>query len=357
VLIGKSNLSDLGLAPEASSYVGGSTKNPFDPTRTAGGSSGGSAASVAYGIHAFDWGTDIGGSIRLPAAFCGVLGLKLSDATWPIQELFPSVPDSMRWLCGQGPFARTTEQMRAILDVGAGTMRSELVPPPFDPTEVELYAPERGAWGTFVGDVQPVLEEALGRPVVEASAIPPPSEVREVYAGIWASHLTDLLASDDVGLVNGLAAVVSALVFRGRIFGDRRFHPTTAELLLLIAIGRVTLFRDRDEARRRAFAVRDTFRDLWADHRLVVSPVTAHPPPRILRSNWNPELLGYTIQGNLSDATGLAIPFGTFDSGLPRAIQLLGPPGSERVLLDLADRIIASRDARPALRQPGVELA
>lgn len=357
VLIGKSNLSDMGLAPEASSYVGGSTKNPFDPTRTSGGSSGGSAASVAYGLHAFDWGTDIGGSIRLPAAFCGVLGLKLSDATWPIRELFPNVPDSMRWLCGQGPFTRTTEQMRAILDVATGTMRSEFEPPAFDPTRVELYAPEPGAWGTFDDDVRPVLEEALERPVAEATAIAPPSEIREVYAGIWASHFEDLLASDeDVGLVDGLAAVVSALVFRGRIFGDKRFHPTTAELLLLIALGRVTLFRDREEARRRALAVRGTFEDLWADKRLVVSPVSAHPPPRILRSNWNPQLLGYTIHGNLSDATGLAIPFGTFDARLPRAIQLLGPPGSERVLLDLADRIIAARDARPALRQPEVEL-
>lgn len=356
VLIGKSNLSDLGLAPEASSYVGGNTKNPFDPTRTSGGSSGGSAASVAFGLHAFDWGTDIGGSIRLPAAFCGVLGLKLSDATWPIRELFPSVPDSMRWLCGQGPFTRTSDQMRAVLDAAGAEMRSEAEPPPFEPTRVELYAPEPGKWGTFHDDVRPVLEQALELPVRECVEVAPPSEVREVYAAIWASHLEDLLDNDvDIGLLDGLSAVLSALVFRG-CFGDRRIHPTTAELLLLIVLGRYTVFRDRDEARRRAFGVRDTFADLWADGRLFVAPVTAHPPPRILRSNWNTELLAYTVHGNLADATGLSVPFGTFDGRLPRAIQLLGPPGSERVLLDLADRVILARDARPELSQPSTIL-
>jgi len=358
VLIGKSNLSDLGLAPEASSWVGGSTLNPFDPARTSGGSSGGSAAAVAYGMHAFDWGTDIGGSIRLPAAFCGVLGLKLSDATWPIRELFPRVPESMGWLCGQGPLTRTTEQMRAVLDVAATTMRSELTPPPFEPARVELYAPEPGRWGSFARDLRPVLEEALELPVDDASAIPPPAAVREIYAGVWASHLDDLLeAEQDIDLARGIAAVLSALVFRGRIFGDRRFHPITAELLLLITIGRYTIFRDKDKARRRAFAVRDTFRDLWADRRMIVAPVTAHPPPKLLRSNWNTELLAYTVQVNLCDATGLSVPFGTFDGRLPRAIQLLGPPGSERALLDAADRIVRARDARPDLAQPSVELA
>jgi Asp-tRNA(Asn)/Glu-tRNA(Gln) amidotransferase A subunit family amidase len=89
VLMGKTNLSDMGLAPEASSYVGGSTRNPFDPARTAGGSSGGAAAAVSAGLTAFDWGTDIGGSIRLPAAFCGVYGLKLSQECWPCEGLFP----------------------------------------------------------------------------------------------------------------------------------------------------------------------------------------------------------------------------------------------------------------------------
>ncbi|MEZ4221543.1 MAG: amidase [Polyangiaceae bacterium] len=353
VLIGKSNLSDLGLAPEASSYVGGSTKNPFDSTRTSGGSSGGSAAAVAYGMHAFDWGTDIGGSIRLPAAFCGVLGLKLSDEAWPIRELFPTVPESMRWLCGQGPFTRTTKQMRAVLKAAQAHMRLESAANDWSPRRVELYAPEPGRWPSFAADVVPVLQRALDLPVRTCAALPSPAKAREYYAGVWASHLDALIDEADagLGLADGIAAVLSALLFRGR-FGDRRIHPSTAELLLLIAIGHYTVFRNTDKAIANAMSIRNAYRDLWADGAIVVTPVCAHPPPRIYRSNWNPELLAYTVHGNLSDATGLSIPFGTFDGRLPRSIQLLGPPGSEQVLLDLADAIIAERDKCSVLRQP-----
>jgi len=72
VLMGKTNLSDMSLPPEATSYVGGATKNPHDLERTAGGSSGGAACAVADGMVAFDWGSDFGGSIRMPAASSAV---------------------------------------------------------------------------------------------------------------------------------------------------------------------------------------------------------------------------------------------------------------------------------------------
>ena len=355
ILVGKTNLSDMGLAPEASSYVAGSTRNPFDRTRTSGGSSGGSAAAVAYGLHAFDWGTDIGGSIRLPAAFCGVLGLRLSDATWPIDQLFPSVPRSMAWMCGQGPFTRDTRQMRAVLDVAEPLLRTGEARD-FTFRRLSIYAPLAGAWPTFVRDVRPALDAAIDAPIEITDALPPAETMRDVNAGVWASHFEDLLASDpSITLAEGMRAVVSSVVFRG-LLGDRRFHPTTAELLLLIALGRITLFRDRDKARARALAIRDAFRDLWDAGSVIVAPAVAFPPPRIGRSNRNPNLISYTVPGNLADATGLAIPFGTFDGRLPRAIQLLGPPGCERALLDLADRVVAARDRDASLRQRRVEL-
>lgn len=353
VLMGKTNLSDLGLPPEASSWVGGSTRNPFDPTRTAGGSSGGSAAAVAYGMQGFCWGTDIGGSIRLPAAFCGVLGLKLSDETWPIDDMFPMVPARMKWLCGQGPLTRTIAQQRAVLAAAAPVIRVG-EPRPFTPRAVELFAPETREWPRFAADVRPVLDEALGLPIRGDGEIPSIDRVREVFAGIWASHLDDLLAVDpDMTFWRGLGAVLSGAVLRGRIFGDRRFHPLTADLLLLIALGRYTLYRDRDEATRKAHAVRDALRALFDDGRVIVMPVTVEPPPKILRTTRHHKLLDYTVYGNLADATGLSIPFGCFaGTELPRSIQLLGPPGSEDVLLDLGERIIAARDARPELAQP-----
>jgi Asp-tRNA(Asn)/Glu-tRNA(Gln) amidotransferase A subunit family amidase len=333
VLIGKSNLSDLGLAPEASSYVGGVTRNPHDLSRTAGGSSGGAAAAVADGMVGFDWGSDIGGSIRMPAAFCGIFGLRLSSQTWPITGFFPEIPQSIRWLCGQGPLTRTLPQMRCVLDaalpVRTGTSR------PFTLRGVQLWTPdELGDWPTFARDVGPALERVAGR-VRSDHGLPGTTSVRNVFHSVWASHLEDLLGVDTLGFWEGLAAVSSAVLFRGRL-GDQRIHPTTAELLALIAIGRYTIYRHPKRAIQRAHALKAQIEAIWDRGQLIAMPVCVFPAPRVGRANYYPHLLACTIPGNVADATGLAIPFGRFSNGLPRALQLLGPPGSELLLLQVA---------------------
>ena len=333
VLVGKSNLSDLGLAPEASSYVGGVTRNPHDLSRTAGGSSGGAAAAVADGMVGFDWGSDIGGSIRMPAAFCGIFGLRLSSQSWPITGFFPEIPASIRWLCGQGPLTRTLPQMRSVLDaalpIRTGTSR------PFTLRGLQLWTPdELGDWPTFARDAGPALERVAG-PVRTDHGLPGTTYVRDVFHSVWASHLEDLLAVDTLGFWEGLGAVSSALLFRGRL-GDQRLHPTTAELLALIAIGRYTIYRDPKRAIQRAHAVKAQIEAIWDRGQLIAMPVCVFPAPRIGRANYYPHLLACTIPGNVADATGLAIPFGRFSNGLPRAIQLLGPPGSELLLLQVA---------------------
>jgi len=195
VLLGKSNCSDLSLAPEASSWVGGVTRNPHDPSRTSGGSSGGAAAAVAAGMVGFDWGSDIGGSIRLPAAFCGVYGLRLSSETWPLEGGFPQPPDALRYMNGQGPLATTVERLRAVLEVAAplrtGSSR------PFDLRGVTLYLPKRlGRWPGFVEEVTPVLRAAVGS-VEDGHGLPAPERVRDLAGGLWAAHFEELLACDN----------------------------------------------------------------------------------------------------------------------------------------------------------------
>ncbi len=333
VLIGKSNLSDLGIAPEASSYVGGATRNPHDLSRTAGGSSGGAAAAVADGMVGFDWGSDLGGSIRMPAAFCGIFGLRLASQTWPITGFFPEIPASIKWLCGQGPLTRTLEEMRCVLDaampVRTGASR------PFTLRGLQVWTPdELGEWPSFARDVGPALER-VARDVRTDHGLPGTTYVRNVFHSVWASHLEDLLAADTLGFWEGLGAVISAVLFRGRL-GDQRIYPTTAELLALIALGRYTLYRDPKRALQRAQAIKAQIEAIWDRGELIAMPACVFAAPRIGRANYYPHLLSCTIPGNLADATGLAIPFGRFSNGLPRAIQLLGPPGSELLLLQLA---------------------
>ncbi len=337
VLLGKTNLSDLSVSPEASSHVGGATRNPHDLTRTAGGSSGGAAAAVADGMTAFDWGSDIGGSIRVPSAFCGVHGMRLSSETWPMSGYFPAPPGPMKWMNGQGPITKTLAQMRLLLEVAAPHMRVG------DGRNVSIdgawiYAPKHGRWPGFADDVRPWLQRCFNE-VRDDHGLPRPHEARNLAIAVWASHFDELLESDPMSLGEGVGAVLGALVFGGR--RDKRLHPRTAEVMVAVMAGRYTLFRDRDKALAEAHAYRQQVSEAWQQGYVVVAPVCAYPAPRIGTTNRNPHLLDCAFAGNVADSTALTIPCGRFDDGLPRGIQLMGPPGSEFALIDLAEHMLA----------------
>ena len=122
-LLGKSNLCDMAFSMESDNHIFGPVRNPIDPARTAGGSTGGGAAAVASGMAAFDWGTDFGGSIRLPAAFCGIVGLRLSAETWSVdREHFPRISPKFYSFCGMGPLARDVATARRIVEAVAGEL-------------------------------------------------------------------------------------------------------------------------------------------------------------------------------------------------------------------------------------------
>ncbi len=336
VLVGKSNCSDLSLAPEASSHVGGVTRNPRDPSRTAGGSSGGAAAAVAAGMVGFDWGSDIGGSIRLPAGYCGVYGLRLSSETWPMRGEFPEAPETLRYMNGQGPIAASLDALEVVLQ--AATPLRTGAPRPFEARRFSLYLPRRpGRWPSFAADVTSALERTLGP--VDVADLPAPEAMRDLVSGIWAAHFEELLACDPtISLREGIVGALSAVLLRGR-FGARKFYPNTAELLLLIALGRITVYREREPLLARADAFRRRVNELWDSGAVLAMPTCTVPAPRPGRTTRTPAVLTCSMPGNLCDATGLTIPFGQFPDGLPRGLQLMGPPGSEATLIELARRI------------------
>lgn len=340
VLMGKTSLSDLAFMPEASNYLIGSTCNPHDATRTSGGSSGGAAAAVADGMIAFDWGSDFGGSIRQPAAYCGVYGMRLSTEAWPVEGMFPMLPPSLAWMNGQGPITGSLRLMRDVIDVAAPRLRTGRVQP-FSPRGAIAYLPDRassGEWPKFAHDVLPVIRRALGE-VRTDHDLPSPNRASVLGPAIVASHLDDLLEADkSLTMAEGVRAVASALLLRGRT-GDRRFHPHTAAIFGLVALGRYTVFRDRRRAVDNAARFRDAVRRAWDAGRLLVMPTTTCPAPRHGETFRNRHILTFTMIGNVCDATMLAIPFGRFADGLPRSIQLWGPPGSEHALLDAAEKI------------------
>lgn len=338
VLVGKTNLSDLGMALESDNWVAGTTNNPHDPRRTAGGSSGGAAAAVAARMSAFDWGSDFGGSIRLPAAFCGVYGMRLSSETWPVVGMFPDGPEPVRYMNGQGPLAASLPLLRTVLEVARPLRRGPSRP--FVLRGAVLFGARGllgGRWQSFADDLAGPVVRAAGdlRP---PAGLPSPLRAMAAAFGMYAAHFDALAASDPMGVRQGIVAAVSAILLRGRL-GDRRIHPRSAEALANIALLRVLLSGRLAATRREAQHLRDDVSATWDKGLLIVAPASTFPAPRHGWSNANLLNWTYSTPFNVADATGLAIPWGSFPGGLPRAIQLLGPPGSETVLLDVADRL------------------
>ena len=111
-----------------------------------------------------------------------------------------------------------------------------------------------------------------------------------------------------------------------------------------MAIGKLTIYRNPQKAMVKVQKFQDVIKKVWGKGQIIVSPVCTYPAPKVGRTNWNFDLLSCLIPGNLSDATVLAIPFGKFKDGLPRSIQLMGPPGCEEGLLDIGEKFILARD-------------
>ena len=344
VLVGKSNLSDLAITPESESYVGGTTKNPRDPSRTAGGSSGGGAAAVAASMAAFDWGTDFGGSIRLPAAFCGVVGMRLSHAAWPPPNEGgrPVEAPTFRALNGMGPIARDLRTCRAVIEAVAPRLRRSAPELPAF-AGLALYGPDSscaGAWPDFERELSAHLEARSMN--AWRVPMPTPAAIERAFVGLIASHVSELLRGRAREL---MTAIPSALTI-GPLLGDRRLHPRSARVLLELSILGLVRDRDRARARRDARSVAERVGAHLDAGFVLLTPTTTFAAPRLGEALSTRGLATFTKLGNLVDATALSVPFGEFDDGLPRGLQLLGPAGSELRLLELAERVVAPPPVR-----------
>jgi len=344
VLLGKSNLCDLAFSVESDNHLLGPVRNPHDPHRTAGGSTGGGAAAVADGMAAFDWGTDFGGSIRGPAAFCGIVGMRLSAATWPVERHhFPRL-DALFWdFCGMGPLTRTVQDARVVTHAVRRELRSGDVHRAMSTNEVVIWPPDRahlGRWPSFVEDATRALRAAGVRYTI-GYELPTPTQVNALYTEYLAAHFEEFIRSGELPLREGLPAVLASLVSGGKL--DRRVHPNTAVLLAAVA-GLSLVHRDKARAQARRAALREAFESRWNEGTLVVSPTTTDLPPRHGRSAFATRIMSFCKAGNLLGATAIAIPFGTFPgTALPRSLQILGPAGSEEAVMDLAERISVVR--------------
>ncbi len=187
ILIGKTNVAMLLADYQTNNPIFGRTNNPWNLERTSGGSSGGAAVAVAGGLSPFDIGTDLSGSVRIPAAFCGVFGIKPTENRVPLTGLMPGLDPrrSVRLMSCAGPIARTIDDLELLFRIIAGPDAQDTEVPPvlveaMKPLELKglriAYAP------TFPGipaasDIRQAIETLAGElarqgAVVEEAALP-----------------------------------------------------------------------------------------------------------------------------------------------------------------------------------------
>jgi amidase len=341
VIVGKTNTPEIGLWPITEGEAFGVTRNPWDLDRTPGGSSGGSAAAVAAGLVAAAVGSDGAGSIRIPASWTHLVGIKPGRGTLPNPEAFNGITE---W----GPLARTTTDAALLLDVLAGGERGRFrAAADRDPGRLRIALSLRPAFSLLYGlRLDPRVREAvvgvarrlheLGHEIVVAD--PPYGMIGLNFlprsmAGVhdWCERTPDK----------------SLLDFRTRDAGRTGARMTGRPL----TFSRQTLgFFQRRVSR------------IFDRVDVVLAPTTAKPPLRVGAidglTGWGTDrrvisACPYAWPWNVLGWPGMNVPAGLTGEGLPVGAQLLGLAGSEELLISLAaqlESVMRWADRTPPVR-------
>ena len=324
LLVGKTNVPELCLWPFNESEAFGDSRNPWSLDHTPGGSSGGSAAAVASAMVPIGLATDGGGSIRMPASNCGLVGIKPGHGVVPFPERGVS---SWSQMSEFGPLATTVADLGLALDVLADTDAFRAVAPPDRPLRIGVCAkpPAAGV------KVHPQVRAAM-----EATA--------EALTG--AGHRVE---TADPPWRNGDVPPFLQRVFHGcaedtdRLTWEALEPRTRAEARVGRALRRVGPIPTGPP--RRALA---RYRAWFSDHDALLSPTLALPPLRV--GAYRGKGLARTLLGltgympfcpplNLVGFPAASVPAGASDDGLPLGVQLAAAPGGEALLLSLARQL------------------
>ncbi|MGW5634719.1 amidase [Streptomyces sp. NPDC003832] len=318
VVVGLTNVPELCVFGTTDG-VHGTARNPWDTSRSAGGSSGGSAAAVAAGLVPLALGNDGMGSLRIPAANCGLVTLK------PGHGVVPAGIGEGDWfgMSENGPLATTVEDARLMLSVLADT---------------ELPAPPPGGLRVAVSLRSPIAGTPVSGPYRAAA--------RETAGLLIKAGHRVRRADPPYPLSLGLTSLVhwtAGTAVDARGLDRRSLHRRTR---VHAAIGR------RFEGRAGRGAAREELRrrlgPFFEEYDVLVTPALARRSPEAApwhERGWLRNLLAntsyspFTPPWNLTGWPAMAVPAGTLPSGAPRAVQLVGRPGSESVLLELAGQL------------------
>jgi len=369
IVVGKTNLDEFAMGSSTENSAFGPTRNPHDPSRVPGGSSGGSAAAVAAGFASLALGSDTGGSIRQPAALCGVVGVK---PTYGLVSRYGLVAFASS-LDQVGPFATSVADAALALEVIAGH-------DPADSTSIPRPAPslsavlDHGVEGLRIGVVRELVDavdadvgarlsaaaaalEAAGAKVDEVS-VPATTLGLSAYYLLATAEASSNLARYD-GVRYGLRVDGDDV---GAMYGATRAAGFGAEVKRRIMLGTYALSAGYYDAyygqaqRVRTLIIRD-FDVTYASYDLLLAP-TAPTTAFALGSKTADPLTMYlsdvcTIPSNLAGHPAVSVPYGRGDDGLPVGVQLLAPALGEATMFRAAaalERSLAVRGQAPGER-------
>ena len=337
IILAKSNCSDMSGSPETDNPVAGLTRNPWDLDRSAGGSSGGEGAIIAAGGSPLGLGSDIAGSIRVPAAFCGVVGLKPSTGRIPTDGHVPPEPPALAGWNTVGPLARRVEDIRLALRVLSGTPAPRGEAPPSLKSRPLLVAPAVAGPPASREIANAVREAAhvlgaAGMSVRRRRALPMSAILCETTALLHRHWLPSYRRSLSGG---GRPVAVWRELLRRRLGGAGPVPTSLAPLALLSAVGAPVRALGFGRAGRIG-ALRVRFLDKMRDGAVLLLPVFPTTARRHGFS-WGPYGgLACTAVFNALGFAAVAVPMGLSGAGLPLSVQIVARPGEDEAALAVA---------------------
>jgi aspartyl-tRNA(Asn)/glutamyl-tRNA(Gln) amidotransferase subunit A len=356
VVVGKTNMDEFGMGSSTENSSTGPTRHPLDSTRTPGGSSGGSAAAVAAGMVPVALGSDTGGSIRQPAAFCGLVGLKPTYGRVSRYGLlaFASSLDQI------GPLTRTASDAALVLQVLAGHDGHDATSS-LEPVPDYLATIERGVAGLRIGVPRAIVGEgvddsvrqgfqvsldrwaAAGASVVDI-ALPHAAYAIPVYYLIATAEASSNLARYD-GVRYGHRAALDKNDGLREMYDRTRDEGFGAEVKRRIMLGTYVLSAGYYDAyylkaQQVRTLLRQDYEQAFAHCDVVAMPTTPTPAFALGEKTSDPlqMYLGdvFTVSANLTGLPAISVPAGHAPGGLPTGVQLMGRPFDEATLLAAA---------------------
>jgi amidase len=342
ILLGNTNTPEFLMAYESDNLLTGKTSNPWNLAHSSGGSSGGEAAAIAAGYSVGGVGSDGGGSIRIPAHFCGICGLKPTPGRIPSTGHFPPGAGAFSWIGVVGPMARTIADIRVLFEVMAG-------PDPGDalsaPVQIRTYR-DSELRATRIG----ILEsDALGvaTPETRAAVDRSAKSLSEQGFTVEPFRLDGLDRALDLWWFF-FGPVIGTLFLQTVVGQEEKISPTFREYLSCATSGPpITLPQFMKACADRDLLRAEILRQMQ-DVPILLSPVSAAPAFRHGQGNYLPgtgyrDTMRFSQWLNLAGFPGASVPMAVSSEGLPIGVQVIGRPFEDEFVLAVAEAIEDSR--------------